>query len=148
MKELWRWYVTGTQQAPNSSSALRIAFHLLKFLVLWSLFFFVLYKLMPRQYWPFYKGIIANPLLLVIFPCLYARGILMDFLTTRVDQTAARPNIGGVPNKIGVLREYREMYGKSDFFYRLYVSLGWVGLGSMMIGGLYWFLSLPSAPTN
>jgi hypothetical protein len=50
LKELWRWYVTGTPNTTSASSAFGIAFQLLKFLVLWSVFFFVLYKLIPHQY--------------------------------------------------------------------------------------------------
>jgi len=143
LRELWRWYVTGTQGTSNLSSPFGIAFRLLKFLVLWFVFFFAFYRLVPRQYWPFYKGILANPFLLFLFPCLYVRGLVLDFLGTRVENKTARQTIGGILSDLSVLEEYRQKYGKSDFFYNFYVSTGWVALGSMMVGGLYWFLSLP-----
>jgi hypothetical protein len=142
-RELWRWYVAGRPGPPNSSSTFGIALHLFKLLVLWSAFFFVLYRLIPRQYWPFYKGILANPLLLLLLPCLYVRSIIMDFLSVRLEQRTAPPKIGNVLTELSVLDEYRRKYGKSDFFYRFYVSIGWVALGCLMVGGLYWFFSLP-----
>src|ERR1700728_1741960 len=142
LEELWRWYVAGAPDPSSQLSVFRIAFRLLKFFVLWSVFVVVLYKLMPREYWPFFKGIVANLFLLMIFPCLYGRGVLIDFLGTRLVQRASVPKGPGVLAQLGVLEGYRRAYGKSDFFYRLYVSLGWLGLGSMIVGGLYWFLSL------
>jgi hypothetical protein len=67
----------------------------------------------------------------------------MDFLSVRLEQRTAPPKIGNVLTELSVLDEYRQKYGKSDFFYRCYVSLGWVAVGSLMVGGLYWFISLP-----
>jgi hypothetical protein len=141
--EVWRWYVDGTRQDPNSSSTFRVLFRVFKFFALWCFFFFVLYRLIPHQYWPFFKGILANPFVLFFFPCLYVRGIVLDFLNSRLKTSAAGPKIDGVFNDLNILEEYRQSFGRSDFFYKLYVSIGWVALGSLMVGGLYWFFSLP-----
>jgi hypothetical protein len=142
-REIWRWYVTGRPGIPNSSSTLGVVFRVVKFLALWSVFCVLIYKLMPPQYWPFLRGILANPFLLLVFTCLYARGVVLDFLSTRLEQRTARPGTGGVLNQLSVLEEYRREYGRSDSFHTLYVLIGWVALSSMMVGGLYWFFSLP-----
>lgn len=139
IRELWDWYVNGRPGVPRPSRTFGTAVHLFRFFILWSVFLFVMFKLIPRQYWPFYKGILANPLLLLLLPCLYVRSIIMDFLSTRLGP----PTAVGFPDNLRVLDEYREKYGKSDFFYRCYVSIGWVRLGCLMVGGLYWFFSLP-----
>jgi hypothetical protein len=142
-RELWRWYVVRRLGPRDSSSTFGIAFHFFKLLVWWSAFFFVLYRLIPHQYWPFYRGIIANPLLLLFLPCVYVRSIIMDFLSMRLEQSTAPSTVSGVLPELSVLGEYRQKYGTSDFFYRCYVSIGWAALGCLMVGGLYWFFSLP-----
>ena len=88
-----------------------------------------MFELIPRQYWPFYKGILANPLLLLLLPCLYVRSIIMDFLSTRLGP----PTAVGFPDNLRVLDEYREKYGKSDFSLSL-LCFHWMGQAWLLDG--------------
>jgi hypothetical protein len=146
-RQLWRFYTTDNPEDSNSHSALRVAYQLLRFVVLWSVFLYISYRLIPRSYWPFFRGVFGNPFFLLFLLCLFIRKTVIEFLSARVEQGSRPLRSTGVLDEISALTEYRQKYGRSDFFYTLYVSIGWVGLGSLMIGGLYWFFSLPKIPS-
>ena len=144
LREFWRWYTTNHRNGPHSSSfSSRGMYRIFKIVVLWSAFCYVFYRLTPSQYWGFFRGVLANPFVILFLLALYVRSALLNFLGARLGQSVAGAQTNGVLAELSVLGEYRQKYGKSDFFYRCYDSIGWAALGCLMVGGLYWFFSLP-----
>ena len=117
--------------------------HLVIVITSWILFCYILYHLVPSQYWSFLKGILTNPFIFLFVFGLYARSIVMDFLVSRLGEMVNETPVTAFLQDRAFLRIYRQRFGPSDFFYKLFIGLGFGAIGLLWAGGLYWFLMLP-----
>jgi len=141
LQELTQWYMGGSPTGPNSTS--RVVYRLLRILVFWGVFCFMVYKLVPIEDWRFFRGVLANPFVVLFVLALYIRSVVFDFLSDRLGQNTSEAGTHGVLNVVTVAKEYPLKFGKSDFFYRCFVGIGWVAACCLLVAGLYWFFSLP-----
>jgi hypothetical protein len=139
LHQFWKWYAARWQ---NSHPGRDIVLRMVIAVAMWAAIYYIVYATAPQAYWRYFKGALANPLFLLFLISIYVKKVVVEFLRSRLTQETKLTTLSETLQEGSLVKAYRQTFGASDLFYKLYYAVGWGSAGILVCSGFYWFFSL------